>query len=210
MSKMWTAVKKAAGFDYENGACAIVHATTLDFPTVTHSVLPSLSFLPSLFYTNKKQTKQKKSKCHSSVCHATTVMPSGNTCMDPPELIFLYLGGEAGRLEISGRGGLLVVCLSRSLFLSWSVRLLCCSLLDTSGRATTHVFKSTRKEVTRCASETGMKGVLSLYGNARRLRVKVTSRACSEGILVTCLTVSEGSTGLPRRQVQVPQGCGLH
>lgn len=54
-------------------------------------------------------------------------------------------------------------------------------------RATTHLFKSTRKEVTRHTSETGMNGVLSLYGNA----------ACRESRWppTLCLRGGSGVTG---------------
>lgn len=91
---------------------------------------------------------------------------------------------------ISGRG--------RSGSVSQPVRLaavLLAAVTDTESRATTHLFKSTRKEVTRNTSETGMKGVLSLYGNARWLQVKVTpSTIRTEGT-----NLIEGSSPLYQR-----------
>lgn len=85
-------------------------ATTSATPRITHSYcytlcLPLLlsSRLPSFTQT------QNKTKIPPSVSRPT-VMPSGNTCAGqrPPDLIFSYLRGEARRLLISVRGGLLV------------------------------------------------------------------------------------------------------
>lgn len=151
------------------------------------------------FHTN---TQNKKSKSLSSF----TPQPSENTCVDQGTRVDQWshlslperCGEEAGDLWVWR----IICCLSVSLFLTLSVWLLCCSLLDrqrtwvgTESRATIHLFKSTRKEVTCNTSETGMKGVLSLYGNARWLQVKVTPVPGLRD-LVTCFTVSEGSLGL--------------
>lgn len=85
--------------------------------TSTHFVFPFLCF-----FSLSDQQEFKKSDSLLSVSHPT-VMPS-----QTPALIVLYLRAEVRRLVISGRGGVLVVFLSRS---PPSVGPSgCCSLLD--------------------------------------------------------------------------------
>ncbi len=157
------------GMDYENEAWVREYTATWNHShTVTHSVFPSRSFLPSL-----KHTEHTHKNTSPQWSHVPQWCLQGTPVWIRVHLVPLGITWEMRRGGWRSLGVEDCVCLSLPLRVVAAAVLLTAWVGKVSS-ATTHLFKSTRKEVTCNTSESGMKGVMSLYGNARLLRGKVT------------------------------------